>query len=331
MESRNYTRGRPRGLDAAVYGRRLLTGPLRLPTPDASNTGYRNAPGYSGALTPWPGGPVAAGMTYAYYSFEGGQDIGTNADPIHGDVTFIGCRWFSAGEALTRIYCDGTVTFSYSSHEPDGTVLAPPVSNALGYQFGVRNEGTNTVGGITYDHCDMWGYANAIDVVGSSQALQQKFTNSWIHDARADGGTDHTDGIGSLQGFSGSYLTIDHNNIQGLGNTNAIAFQGGTWDHMAVTRNLLGGYGYTVHINDTTSNILFTDNVFSTLYPVGFGPLYDGAFATSAGSLWRRNKWLVPPGAAWGNPANNGKFWIPTAGNSPTDDSIFVSSSDFAG
>lgn len=300
--------------------------------PDATNTGYQNATG--GPPTLYTGGAITSNTSYSNKIFDGGIDVGASGAPVV-NVHFYGC-WFrghGSSGVLSLLFGDN-ITFDYCSFTPD-TVSAPPTTYAQGYQYGIEGDGSfnTTIAQLTVTNCDIWGFGNAIDITGSTQAKPQVFRDNWIHDARADGGIDHTDGIGSLSGAgTGSYVVLDHNNIQSVGNTNGIAFQAGSYSNFQITNNLLGGFGYCVAILGGATNITFTDNVFSTLLPVGFGPLYPDTFWTSAqGSLWRRNKWSVPAGAAWGNPAHDGWFWIPDSSNSPTVDTPFVSQTDYTG
>lgn len=294
--------------------------------------GYTAWSGYTGSLTTFSGDSFTSNTTYQGYYFPEGAFVGS-ADSNVSNVTFRGCRFQSAGDDAVAVALFGdNLVFDYCSVEPNTS--APPVSHAQGHQIAVEGEGAfnTSIAQLTMTHCDLWGSAQGINVMGATQTKPQVFTDCWIHDARADGGVDHTDGIGCEHSpGAGAYMTIDHCTIESLGNTNGIAFQGGTWDHLTITNNVIGGWGYGVHIGDTVSNIIFTDNVFSTRLQAVFGPLYDGAFATSSGSSWRRNKWSVPAGAAWGNPTHDGYFWIPDASDSPTDDTPFVSLTDFTG
>lgn len=304
--------------------------PTGIAGPD--NTGYRNAPGFPGGLSQFHG-TIQSGQTYSFFDMGNGS-VGDRDVPLV-NVTFIGCRFSGSGDStpLTLLYGDG-FKFSYCSFEP-GT-SAPPVSHAQGYQYGIEADGGwyTHVGALEVDHCDMWGFANCIDVTGGTQAKPHIYRNNWIHDARNDGGQDHTDGIGALSGGgSESYLILDGNTIESAGNTNAVAYQGGHYDHVTVTNNVFGGFGYTINFTGTLSDFTFTDNTFSTRLPVYFGPLYSDHFVNSPNSTWARNKWHVPAGAAWGKPEHDGWFWMPVAAdrNGSTDDTQFVSQTDHAG
>lgn len=302
--------------------------------PDATNTGYTHAPGYAGSLTTWTGGAIESGQTYELIDFPGGVDVGSMANHVTG-VTFRGCRFHgtAVGAKLVGLYGDN-ITFDYCSFEPG--VAAPPVAYEDSYQYGLAGNGGyyTEIEQLTVTHSDFWGFGNAIDAQGSTQAKPHVFRDNWIHDASADGGAlYHTDGIGAESGAgTGSYVVIDHNNIQSAGNTNGIAYQAGTYDHMTITNNLFGGFGYTVAVLGGATASTFTGNTFSTGLSVGYGPLYPDDFWTTAGSTWSGNLWMVPPGAAWGSAAHDGWFWIPAeAENGGTSDTPFVSQTDFGG
>lgn len=296
-------------------------------SPGPTNTGFRNAPGFAGVLTPFAGS-LQSNTSYFFRSFIGGIDVGTSSMMLTG-VKFFGCLFRASGEALVRLYGDD-ITFDYCSFEPN--VDAPPVSYSSGYQYGLcANGGWYThVGKLTVVNCDMWGFANGIDCIGSTQDAPHIFRNNWIHDARADGGIDHTDGIGFMGGSgSSSYVVVDNNVIESVGNTNGIAWQGGSYDHFTITRNRISGWGYGVNISGITGNIIFTDNVFSTRLKCDWGPLYPSNFWVTPGSVWKRNRWMVPVNAAWGNRVHDGWFWRPTRARSGMiSDTAYVSQVD---
>lgn len=298
--------------------------------PDGTNTGYKNAPDYPGSLTTWSGGPIKSNTTYNFIDF-GAMSVGTSSSPVTG-VTFHACRFkaVAVGNALVKLF--GTnITFDYVSLEPG--VSAPPTAYSQSYQYGLAANGAygSYIHGLTVTHSDIWGFGNAIDVDGSTQTNPQVFRDNWIHDAAADGGSYHTDGIGDERGSAAnsSYVVIDHNTIEGAGNTNGIAFQAGTYSNFTITNNLLGGFGYTVVLWAPAPNTVFTNNTFSTLLKPVFGPLYAQSFWTSTGSLWQGNRWLVPSGAAWGNVAHSGWYWLPNASSSLSNDSVYVSQTDY--
>ena len=267
--------------------------------PDATNTGYVNAPGYAGSLT--TGGSIASNTTYNFKEYIGGTAIGSPGSPLV-NVTFYGCRFAAHGDLNVAIFGDN-ITFNYCTLEPD-TVSAPPVSYANGYQYGLAGNGGyfTKVQRFTVTRCNIWGFGNAIDAYGSTQEKPHTFTSNWIHDPRADGGIDHTDGIGSLNGGPGAYVVLNNNSIMGDANTNAIAYQGTSnstpYDHFTITNNILSGYNQTVAINlspvsskgtpvSPATYTVFTDNVFSTMFKPIDGPLRSNNF------------WTTPTGGSW--------------------------------
>jgi hypothetical protein len=226
-----------------------------------------------------------------------------------------------------------------------------------GYQYGIVADGTQASPGtwnsfcaaLTVDHCDIWGFANATKITGGTQAAPHIYQYSYLHDPRIDDATDsdHTDGFGGEAGGTESYTQITGNTIGGVchdatgWDTQALAFQNSpgpsTWDHFTVTGNWFSGCGVTVNIIGGTTaapapptNLTFTGNTFSTRWRPLFRPLYDGNIVSGTGTVWRGNKWQVPAGAEWGNPAHDGLFWMPVAsGIVGNDDTPYVSVTDF--
>ncbi len=301
--------------------------------PDATNTGYKNAPGYPGSLKSWNGGALQDGHTYSFIDFPGGLAVGGQSTPKIG-IEFVGCRFHGAspGGGLVLLY-GNDISFDHCTFEPD---VEPPqnVSYDKSYQYGLTGNGGyyTHIGKLTVTACDMWGWGNAIDVNPTTDAsTPQVYRDNWIHHAAdVDHAVYHHDGIGAESGgSSGSYVTIDHNTIESLGTTNGVAYQAtGPYSHFTITNNLFGGFGYTVAILGGATDVTFTGNTFSTRIQSTYGPLYPDDFWTTTGSVWKNNKWMVPPGAAWGNPAHDGWFWLPTAG-SVDDDSGYVSKTDY--
>jgi hypothetical protein len=302
--------------------------------PDATNTGYKNAPGYPGSLKPWNGGQLQDGHTYSFIDFPGGLAVGGQSTPKTG-IKFVGCRFHGAnpGGGMVLLY-GNDISFDHCTFEPD---VEPPqnVSYDQSYQYGLTGNGGyyTHIGKLTVTACDLWGWGNAIDVNPTTDAtMPQVYRDNWIHHAAdVQHAVYHHDGIGAESGASsGSYVTLDHNTIESLGNTNAVAYQAtGPYSHFTITNNLFGGFGYTVAILGGATYVTFTGNTFSTRIQSVYGPLYPDDFWTKTGSVWKNNKWMVPPGAAWGNPAHDGWFWLPTAG-SVTDDSGYVSKTDYS-
>jgi peptidoglycan hydrolase-like protein with peptidoglycan-binding domain/chitodextrinase len=293
--------------------------------PNSTNTGYRNAPGYPGSLHACSG-PIQSNTTYSFCDFNGGVSVGTRDAPV-SNVTFYGSRFHGAGESLDVIALYGdNITIDYSSIEP--AVSAPPVSHSQGYYIGIDADGSyyTNVGKLTVTHSDIWGFAGAIATNGSTQAKPHVFRDNWIHDPRADGGVDHTDGIGETSGFgNSSYVVIDHNSVLGVGNTNGLAYQAGTYSNFSVTNNYFSGFGYTINLGNAmnnSSNFLFSGNTFGTNFRPDWGPLYGWG---GTGNVWKCNYIKFVPGTTWTSgggwkpvASDDGKFWTPN-GVSATD------------
>jgi hypothetical protein len=308
--------------------------PVPLPPPstdwpNASNSGYRNAPEFNttsnpngaGKLSTYTG-TIQSNTTYRFVDFTDSTYIGSaSSHPVN--VTFYGCRFQSnsTADANVAVYGDN-VSFIYSSFEPKAGNYSTPnttVAYNKGYQYGidVRYEGK-----VTVDHADFWGFGNGIEFGYSSQAKPFTVSNSWFHHARDDGGIDHTDAI--LENYGGqSYMVIDHNTIVSVGNTNGLALQNGDkrgYSNVKVTNNYFSGFGYTVNAGgygDNNKNFEFTGNTFGTDIKPVWGPLYS--WADGNGNLWRNNKWRVTPGGYSSNTADNGKYWLPGGNLSTTD------------
>lgn len=281
--------------------------------PDATNTGHVNAPGYPGSLTAWPGGALVDNTTYSYYDFVGNYDVGAVAGPHPVNVTFYGCRFRSNAVDFANIKDYGAGTkFSYCTIMPSA-VSAPPVSLANAYQYGILKD--SYYAALTVEYCNIWGFGNAFQINGSSQAAPHIIRHNWIHDAADPAGSYyHHDGVlCTVGGANCKYVVIQHNTIESLGNTNAIALQldgGGPYDHITVVNNKLGGFGYTVQIGGASTGnqfLTFTDNVLNLGVVSEFGPLYNWSNALG-NNTWRRNTWLDPTGVD----SRSGKFWYPT-------------------
>ncbi len=281
--------------------------------PDATNTGYKNAPGYPGSLKSCAG-PIQSNTRYEFCNFSSGAYIGSSSShPVN--VIFYGCRFASnaVGDANVAIYGDN-ITFEYATFEPSADT-APPTPYGSGYQYGID---VRFDGQVTVSHSDFWGWGNAIQFGFSTQAKPFVVRNSWFHDARADGGIDHTDAILSNSGGP-SYMVFDHNTIVSVGNTQGLALQtepdGQHYDHVQITNNYFSGFGYTVAIGENSigdTNITFTGNTFGTDIKPVFGVLYDDDTWNSAqGNVWRNNKWKVVPGSYYAPTSDDGKFWWP--------------------
>jgi hypothetical protein len=285
---------------------RVEIGAVTNQQPDATNTGYRNAPDYPGELTRFTG-TIQSGQTYRFHDFPSGLRVPAG---VH-NVTFYGCRFASnaIADANVAVYGDN-ITFDYSTFEPS-RVAAPPTAYTQGYQYGIDQRSR---GQITVDHSDFWGWGNAIQFGFSSEAKPFVVRNSWFHDARDDGGIDHTDAI--LESYGGqSFMVFDNNTIVARGNTNGLALQNGNgtgYKNVTITNNYFSGFGYTVNVCghfQGCSNITFTDNTFGTDVRPVWGPLYG--WQDGNGNIWRRNRWRVVPNGYSRNSADDGKYWWP--------------------
>ena len=322
----------------------LTTGPHLCGWPDSTNTGYQNAPGYPGSLTvasasssTCPRTPQS-NNTYQFCDYVGGLSMPANLT----NVTFYGSKFESNAVNNANVSAgsgDNNITFDYDSFQPSA-VSSPPVSCSQSYQYGIYNE-NGAMKGYTVAHSDFWGFGNAIDTAGSTQANPQIFHDNWIHDSSTGGGCGyHNDGIGMLNNGNESYATVDHNTIQFLGNTNLIAWQNGTYSHIQNTNNLLSGDNVMYAGGRCTSAcspptyITSTGNTLNTYLafsPPGGGAPIDTAtnFWSGTGDVWNHNYWAVPPGAAWGTPAYNGYYWVPTSNSQTPQDCGFVSRTDW--
>ena len=126
--------------------------------------------------------------------------------------------------------------------------------------------------------------------------------DNYIHAAGYVAG-DHVNGVTSNGGGSG-LLTIQHNTILiDRGQTDAIGLfeDFGVQQNRVITDNLLAGGGYAIYGGQnpgdpTTSNIVITDNQFSTIYFADSGLYgYITHFNFSGtGDTWSGNAWAGP-------------------------------------
>lgn len=311
--------------------------------PGPTNTGYKNAPGYPGALTKHNGAALIAGREYRFIDFDG------TTVKVAG-VKFFGCRFASKwvdGWNVRLEQSGEAPEFRFCTIEPPGDVRPPNAAwpsagagrNLAGgsvdgymlpkyqsYQYGIMQVN----GGMLVQDCDIWGFANAIVLFGSAQKTMRR---CWIHDAADEGvgaSLSHQDGIGHLDGGGCSNVLIEDCVVASLGNTNAIAFQGGKYDNIVLRRNYLSGFGYCVNMSMTSAstNLIFEDNVIATDIGWYWGPLYSNfsALFRTAGSSWARNTLRVMSGTVPRKGSNgkytaadNGKFIHPNGAYSLTD------------
>jgi len=304
--------------------------------PNNCNTGYTNAPDYDPSKMHSCSGPITSNSTYNFCIFTG-LDIGNQGTAqtqpsltqISG-ITFHGClfKGTSVDGALVNLFGVDNATFDYSTFQPNATFVPnTQVAHNTSYQYGVNAGGSYfaVAKAYTVTNSDFWGFGNAIDTVGSTQAKPQVFRNNWFHDAANDGNGDyHTDGIGAEGGgASGSYVVIDHNTIVSPGNTNAIAFQQGSYSNFTITSNYVSGFGNIVAVWAPAPNTTFTGNTWGTNLQQVYESLYPQSFWTSSGSYWHNNKihWVnnIYQSYQAGDAnktglitsADDGKFWTP--------------------
>lgn len=282
--------------------------PLTVSTgyPDSTNTGYQNAPGYTGTLTDFGasnGGQIQSNTTYNFKRFRA-----TDTNFSASNVVFNGCTFestWSDGWACKQTG-GNNVTFNYCTFGPPLGTLIPNASwPSAGYRQGVSGFSSNVrsyqinygvgpqycfrkEGGTstTLNHCDLWGGGNMLDLPGGSST---NILNCWIHDASWEGPNVeyHQDGPGYLEGVQGatsgytgpSNVLIQNCTIASLGNTNAIAFQYATggYNNIVVDGCYFGGFGYTIdmcHGHSFAQNLRFSNNILDADMRWGYGPMY---------------------------------------------------------
>jgi hypothetical protein len=205
------------------------------------------------------------------------------------------------------------------------------IAQGSGYQYGINMTAGS---GLYVTGMDMWGFANAMTLNQGAGAAT--IVNSWLHDARypgTGGGADHTDGPGYLNGTAApSNFTMQGNANCSIGNTQGIAFQGGTSGYaaMQINNNYLCGYGYTAALfpgGVGATNSFFHGNVLGTDLAEVSGPLYGSAANFGTGSAWGCNTISFLAGTTWSaslpwTPTSgmNGQYWVEsTTPNSATD------------
>lgn len=297
--------------------------------PNATNTGYQNAPGYPGTkgvadlskLTVASANSTTcpdtfqSNHTYSFCRFSGSTFVG-NPNNILTNVHFIGSVFEDTNQTgepdknAVMVYCSNNCSFDYITIKPKA-INAPDLpghgtsyKNGYGVAMGVGWGDYGTVGhGVTITHSDIWGFGSGIILGANTAATPILIQDNWLHDqSNCPDGTClyHSDGIGQVNtGASSSYITIDHNNMPFIqGNTNNIAFQEGTYDNLKITNNILSGDGYTVAIWGTSKNITFTGNVLTNYGQQYYGWLYPQTFWTTPGSTWAKNRFMWDPSGA---------------------------------
>lgn len=309
--------------------------------PNYSNTGYQNAPGYTGT----PGVADESELETA------SSDSSTCPLTFQSNHTYTGCHYNelpsigSAGNHLSNVhfvgslfeestnswgflmYCDANCTFDYVTIKP-GQVDAPDlpghgvdfVTSAYGEICACGIGAFNSTGkGIAFTNSDIWGWSTGIILGPNSVSTPILFEDNWLHDQSncndyyPDPCSTHADGIGMVDtGGTSSYVTINHNNMPFVqSNTNNIAFQSGTYSHLTITNNVFSGDGYTIAIWSTSTNVRFEDNLWTNYAQQLFGPVYPQSFWAGGTNTWDDNRFawdptgvgpLYPDGQSTGSP-----------------------------
>lgn len=310
--------------------------------PDATNTGFENAPGYPGSLTDCSNLVIKSNTTYRFCDFPNGLVIGSAINHLV-NVKFVGCR-FASHQIVDADVADygEHITFSYSTFAPNTIPVsseptsphAKPISAANSYQYGID---LRYSGALTVDHSDFWGFSDAVQFNNSDQVNPVTISNSWIHNPSLDPtGAAHVDAILDSHGGA-SYMTFYHNTIVGGGNTQALALQGDTegYSHVTISDNYFSGYGYTICVatHALSRDITFTGNVLGTDLEPTYGPIYNNEDFTTEGlgNVWRNNKYYVVPGTSWLAAANNNLYWWPEDTNPTDPQQIIGHATDYTG
>lgn len=343
--------------------------------------GFAHAPGFS-SLTPFTGslisGTSGAHQVYSFKDFNSGNFPNLTISGLTF-VDFIGCRFqsaansphpaaqsssnilFNSGSNITFSYCSWTPLASKYLINPNyGSPTAAWPASGAGHNTVTQIAGTNAIaetdaytyglvinsgGPISLSHCEFWGYGNAAIDWASSTSAAITVDNCWIHDSAASGNVnnEHQDALGYLNdGHPPSNITISNCTIAGIGNTNALAWQGGTatFNNINHVHNYLSGYGYTALLSTDTTGIFtnsqFINNVFGTDLQNIWGFLFQfyqspqfhsyGPMFSGNGNTWSGNIVNVVAGTTisstssdtW-TTASNGLFLLPDSTYSHTD------------
>jgi len=297
--------------------------------------------------TSWANATVVQNCTYStaqtiscnYCEFIGVDfNAGAGVTQVNGNhIMFIGCRFQSNDVAGGNVGAPTSfVYFFYDSFTPLASLSTSPPgytwpsagagansttissgANAIngndGYEYGINL--ISSSGNVWIDHCDFWGFGDAI-VLPSGSSGQITITNNQMHDI-ADPSIQgyHTDGPGYSNGATGpSNVTIIGNTIAMLGNTNALALQAATggYQNIYVASNFWSGDNATIswcHPGSVQcTNSYFYANTFGTDVK-DFGAIYSPGASIGSGSAWACNTIEVRSGTTWTN--NDG--WTPTS------------------
>ena len=316
---------------------------------------------YPGSLTAGPGnitgGTAAAPTVIAFKTFSSQVTI---SNPY---VIFVGCCFKGGpgsilvygavgGYHVGLFYCTfmpSAVSTIPGSSWPNSTAAhtwpssgagtgnyGGQISHAQGYDYGIATTVATTWKDWIIDHCDLWGFADAIDLASAlnnpavvGPVLVQ---DCWVHDGRADGGVDHTDGIGALYDSAPNNFTVNHCTVSGQGNTSAIAMQGScTYQALVMTNNYLSGWNHLIQTTfqpwGTVVNGVCQNNLIGNDLPSG-GIGYDesGTWTVATfNSKWRNNKIYCVPGypsvsiGGIGSNSVNGYYCWPNTSIQATD------------
>lgn len=336
------------------------------------NTGYLAHPSWPGSFTggtfPSTVPTYTSGQTINFADFGAGVNVGSAGTPAVG-VTFNGCRFTDSAnvgnqgnnsDAQTYLFGDD-VTFNYCTWQPTPANYPTELTGAevngspstyveygKGYQYALVGDGAfgTSIQRLTVDHCDFWGFGNAMQLAGSTVAKPHIVRYCWFH----HGADPFVENVTANQFHNDCWLVNDggyrgaqllSSTLEIWGNTNLLAWQGaGDYNNGQVIGCRFSGDQESIALSasGTSTGITFTDNEFSTRIgrSVGSGrPLRSWAVSDSgAGSTWRRNTYLVAasastgnyPGANWGAPSWNGQFWHPG-----DDDTTGGHAADFTG
>ena len=184
---------------------------------------------------------------------------------------------------------------------PSGGAGSNSTTITSGTNAGNGNDGyeiafniNNSAGTIWIDHCDIWGFGDAI--VNQTTTAQTTITNNWMHDiVDPSPQVYHTDGPGYSNGATGpNNINIIGNTIAFSGNTNLIAYQAQTggatkYHNINVISNYLSGDNASIAWCRSGGCVssAFYGNVFGTDVK-NFGVIDTGA-SIGTSSVWACN------------------------------------------
>lgn len=288
------------------------------------------------------------GMSIGSPQYPGDPDVGQHLTNVHFVGFLVEGTSPTDDTSAIMAYCKSNCTLDYFTIKPAKVeapdVPAPKHGTTYPNSYGtIMNAGWGAyygyARGLSLKHSNIWGYQSGIILGGDNTAATPNvFEDNWMHDQgqclEYSGCLTHADGIGMVDtGGTAKYITINHNNMPFImDNTNNIAFQEGTYDHLTITNNIFSGDGYTIAIWDTSTNITFTGNVITNYAQHYFGWNYGRNFWDTPGSTWAKNRFIWDPtganpyyaqGPGSGNAgpitaADSGKCWVPS-GLSTTD------------